>query len=65
MSNTDHDIYKQRGRMNIQIGLVLGVFVILVMIATMARLSTPEGQQGSQAANAPSVDAQAEGEATQ
>ncbi len=36
----DHEIYKKRGRMNIQIGLLLGAFVVLVIIATMAKLST-------------------------
>ncbi len=36
---TDHEIYKQRGKMNMQIGLVLAGFVILVMIATIAKLS--------------------------
>ncbi len=39
MNATDHEIYKKRGRTNIQIGLVLGAFVVIVMIATIARLS--------------------------
>ena len=35
----DHEVYKKRGRMNIQIGLLLGAFVVLVMVATIAKLS--------------------------
>lgn len=37
MGATDHRIYKERGRMNIQIGLLLAVFVIVVAIGTIAR----------------------------
>lgn len=36
----DHDIYKKRGKMNMQIGLVLGAIVLLIMIASMAKLAT-------------------------
>ncbi len=40
MGATDHEIYKKRGRMNVQIGLLLAAFVVIVMVATVARLST-------------------------
>lgn len=36
----DHEIYKKRGRMNKQIGILLGAFVMIVIIATMAKLSS-------------------------
>ena len=38
----DHDIYKKRGRMNMQIGILLGAFVILVVVATIAKLSSSQ-----------------------
>ena len=41
----DHEIYKKRGKLNMQIGLLLGAFVILVMIATMAKLSQANKNQ--------------------
>ncbi len=51
MGATDHEIYKKRGKINIQIGLLLGAFVVFVMIATMARLSvTTDEKMAEQAA---------------
>ncbi len=65
MDKTGHEIYKRRGRMNIQIGLVLGGFVLLVMIATMARLSSPPVEEGAKDENISNIEAQTENEAGQ
>ncbi len=36
---TDHEVYKKRGRMNAQIGLVLGALVLLIMLGTYAKFT--------------------------
>lgn len=40
LNEEQHKIYKERGRMNMQIGLVLLVCVFLIAFATIARLSS-------------------------
>ncbi len=38
MGATDHEIYKKRGKLNAQIGILLGIFVILVMLGTIPKI---------------------------
>ncbi len=37
MGATDHEIYKKRGKMNAQIGLLLAAIVVMIIIGTIAR----------------------------
>lgn len=57
IGENEHKIYKSRGRQNIQIGLILGAFVLIVMIATIFKLEEnppdwAKPQEGGQAAPA-------------
>lgn len=58
----EHELHTRRKSLNIGIGLMLGAFVLLVMVLTFTKITSPEFQVPASKANGVGTQIPANGE---